>query len=68
MGATAGVALTAREWAKQLDVKYAPTIVLFGRDGQEVIRSEAWFKTFHTQSIFDYVYSGCVHHQSAWRR
>jgi thioredoxin-related protein len=64
----AGVALTAREWAKQLDVKYAPTIVLFGRDGQEVIRSEAWFKTFHTQSIFDYVYSGAYRSEPEFQR
>lgn len=50
-----GERLAAREWAKRLDIKYAPTIVLFDRDGTEVIRSEGYFKTFHTQSMFDYV-------------
>lgn len=63
-----GVPLTAREWAKQLEVKYAPTIVLFGRDGREVIRSEAWFKTFHTQSIFDYVDSGAYQSEPEFQR
>jgi thioredoxin-related protein len=53
-----GEVLTVRKWATKLDVKYAPTIVLFDRAGREVIRSEAYFKTFHTQSILDYVYSG----------
>ncbi len=46
---------TARNWAEQLDISYAPTIVLFDRNGEEVIRSEAWFKRFHTESLFDYV-------------
>lgn len=50
-----GVATTARDWADRLGVSFAPTIVLFNRNGQEVIRSEAWFKRFHTESLFDYV-------------
>ena len=49
---------TAREWAKALDVKYAPTIVLFDEQGQEIIRSEAFFKIFHTQGIFAYLAEG----------
>lgn len=53
-----GKATTAREWAKALDIKYAPSIVLFNEKGQEVIRSEAFFKVFHTQGIFTYVSSG----------
>jgi len=48
---------TGREWSKALDVSYAPTMVLYAADGTEVIRSEAYFKTFHTQSILDYVAS-----------
>lgn len=53
-----GKRLTAREWAKALDVKYAPTIVLFDTRGREIIRSEAFFKTFHTQGIFAYAAEG----------
>ncbi len=48
---------TARSWAEQLQIRYAPTIVLFSAEGDEVIRSEAVFKRFHTQSLFDYVAS-----------
>jgi len=54
---TTGATTTAREWASELDVSYAPTILLFNSVGEEVIRSEAWFKIFHTQSLFDYVHS-----------
>ena len=63
-----GSSSTARQWAKQLDVKYAPTIVLFNADGKEIIRSEAFFKTFHTQGIFAYVASGGYQQQPSFQR
>lgn len=50
-----GKSTTARTWAKTLDVKYAPTIVVFDAQGKEIIRSEAFFKVFHTQGILAYV-------------
>lgn len=49
---------TARQWAKALDVKYAPTIVMFDEQGREIIRSEAFFKIFHTQGILAYLAEG----------
>ena len=52
-----GKKTTIRDWAAELGVSYAPTIVFFDRHGKEVIRSEAWFKIFHTQSMLDYVSS-----------
>jgi thioredoxin-related protein len=63
-----GKSITAREWAKQLDIKYAPTIMLFNDEGREVIRSEAFLKVFHTQSIFDYVLSGAYKQQPNFQR
>ena len=53
-----GVKTDARQLAKQLDVKYAPTIVIFNEQGKEIIRSEAFFKVFHTRGLFSYVSSG----------
>ena len=53
-----GKKLTARDWAGELGIQYAPTIVLFDSEGKEIIRSEAFFKSFHTQSLFDYILSG----------
>lgn len=46
---------TAREWARELELGYAPAIVFFDRHGKEVMRIDAFLKTFHVQSIFDYV-------------
>jgi thioredoxin-related protein len=62
------VRTTARDWAKQLDVRYAPSIVLFDNTGTEVIRSEAFFKAFHTQSLFDYVLSGGYRREPSFQR
>ena len=63
-----GKVSSARDWAKQLDIKYAPTIVLFSGEGKEIIRTEAFFKQFHTQSFFDYVQSGAYKLQPNFQR
>lgn len=52
-----GEKMTARQWAKQLNIEFAPSIVVFNTQGQEIIRSEASFKVFHTQGILNYVLS-----------
>ena len=63
-----GKKTTAKEWAKTLDVHYAPTIVVLDQDGQEVIRSEANFKTFHTEGILAYVLVGGNRQQPSFQR
>ena len=63
-----GEKTTAREWAKKLDIKFAPSIVIFNEKGEEVIRSEAFFKVFHTQSIFAYVLEGAYKKQPSFQR
>ena len=60
--------MSARDWAKRLGVNFAPTIVFFNKGGKEVIRSEAYFKIFHTQSMFDYVLSGNYQNQPSFQR
>ena len=59
---------SARAWAKALDVKYAPTLVLFDTQGKEVIRSEAFFKVFHTQGIVAYVTEGAYKTEPNFQR
>ena len=63
-----GVDTTSRQWADSLDVNFAPTIVLFNRNGEEVIRSEAWFRRFHTESLFDYVHSKAYQDEPNFQR
>ncbi len=52
-----GRAITARQWADELNIVYLPNVVLFDA-GREVIRIEALMKGFHVQSVLDYVASG----------
>ena len=56
------------DWAKQLDIKYAPSLVFFDAEGAEVFRSDAYLKAFHTQSVMDYVISGAYKTQPNFQR
>lgn len=53
-----GKKTTAKQWARELKVKYAPSLLFFDANGKEVIRIEAYFKSFHLQSVMEYVSSG----------
>ncbi len=64
----AGVRTTSGQWAKDLKVQYAPTVVLFDTDGREVFRAEAYLKAFHIQSVLDYVASGAYREQPSFQR
>jgi thioredoxin-related protein len=59
---------TARSWGRQLDVKYAPTVILFDSEGNEIVRNEAVLKLFHMQTLFDYVQSGAYRRQPNFQR
>ena len=63
-----GKSTTARQWALDLNVQFAPTIVFFHRQGKEVMRTEAMFKTFHTQSVFEYVLTESYKEQPNFQR
>jgi thioredoxin-related protein len=64
----AGKATTAAAWAQELNVQYAPTLVLFDADGAETFRAEAYLKAFHVQSVLDYVASGAYKTQPSFQR
>jgi len=63
-----GKKMTAKEWAKELNIQFAPSIVVFNPEGEEVIRSEAFFKVFHTQGIFNYVLSESYKEEPSFQR
>ena len=43
------------DWARDLNVQYAPSLVFFDADGREVFRTESWLRSFHMQSALNYV-------------
>ncbi len=57
-----------KDWAKQLDIQYAPSLVYFNPQGKEVFRSDAYLKSFHIQSVMDYVSSGAYKTQANFQR
>jgi thioredoxin-related protein len=63
-----GTRMNAREWAGALDVRYAPTIVVFSPSGEEIIRAEAFLKRFHTQTLLDYAASGAYREEADFQR
>jgi thioredoxin-related protein len=63
-----GEKIKARDWAKKLDIKYAPSLVFFDAAGKEVFRAEAYLKSFHVQSVLDYVASGAYLKETEFQR
>jgi thioredoxin-related protein len=63
-----GTSTTASEWAKSLNVHYAPSLVFFDAGHNEVFRTEAYLKAFHTQSSMDYVASKAYLEQPNFQR
>lgn len=63
-----GESTTAADWARELNVQYAPTLVLFDAEGSEAFRAEAYLKAFHIQSVLDYVASGAYKTQTSFQR
>jgi len=51
-----GETKTVTQWAEQLKIAYQPSVVFFDRQGKEVMRIAGFLKTFHFQSVYDYVF------------
>ncbi|MGD9255706.1 MAG: thioredoxin fold domain-containing protein [Chromatiales bacterium] len=49
---------TVRAWADALDIRYAPSMLIFDSEGSEVFRTEAYLKAFHVHGALDYVLDG----------
>lgn len=63
-----GKTMSQKDWAKKLNVQYAPSMVFFDDNGKEVFRSEAYLRPFHLQSAMDYVASGAYRTQPEFQR
>lgn len=63
-----GRTINAATWARELDVTYTPTIVLFDASGVEVFRVSAYLRPFHLASSFDYVASGAYRSEPSFQR
>jgi len=63
-----GTEVSSRELAKQFEINYAPTLLIFSADHKEVIRSESWLRRFHTQTMLDYTLTEAWKEQPSFQR
>ena len=49
-----GRSMAARDFAKSLNIAYAPTLVLFDENGQEIIRADSQLRNFHTEALLEF--------------
>jgi len=59
---------TIKDWAKELNIQYAPSLVFFDLQGNEVFRSDGYLRAFHVQSVMEYVSSGAYKTQTNFQR
>jgi thioredoxin-related protein len=68
LGTPEGREMPAREWARELGIQYAPSLVFFDHQGKEVFRTEAYLRSFHIHGAIDYVVSGAYRRQPSFQR
>ncbi len=50
-----GKQIELKQWIRELGIVYTPSVVFFDTSGLEVMRIGAFMKTFHFQSVYEYV-------------
>lgn len=63
-----GRKMSMRDWARELGIQYAPSLVFFNAQGKEVFRTEAFLHAFHVHGAIDYVVSGAHRWQPSFQR
>lgn len=63
-----GREMPARDWARELGIQYAPSLVFFDRQGAEAFRTEAYLRAFHIHGAIDYVVSDAYRRQPSFQR
>jgi len=63
-----GKTISAKSWAKELNVSYSPSFIFFDSAGKDVFHIDAYLKSFHIQSVMDYIASGAYQNQPNFQR
>jgi len=63
-----GEITTAKQWATDLGVEYLPAMIFFNDNGDQVMRIDTQLRTFHVQSVFDYVLSEAYKTETNFQR
>lgn len=63
-----GKIISAKLFAKKLNINHSPSFVFFDENGKDIFRIDAYMKSFHTQSVMDYIASGSYKVQPNFQR
>ncbi|HEY9051929.1 MAG TPA: thioredoxin fold domain-containing protein [Gammaproteobacteria bacterium] len=63
-----GKTVKVRDFAKQMNIQYAPSLVFTDQKGQEVFRTDGYLKSFHIQSVMEYVATDAYREQPNFQR
>ena len=63
-----GKEVSSKKFANSLNINNSPSFVFFNNKGKDVFRIDAYLKSFHTQSILDYIASGAYLKQPNFQR
>ncbi|MGD2117799.1 MAG: thioredoxin fold domain-containing protein [Chromatiales bacterium] len=63
-----GEKTTARKWAEELDIFYAPSMVFFDENGKEIIRLDSVVRFFRLRNVLNYVISGSYNIQPSFQK
>lgn len=61
---------TAKDWAEELGIFYAPSMVFFDPNGREIIRLDSVVRFFRLRNVLNFILSGAYKNESnfqAWR-
>jgi thioredoxin-related protein len=63
-----GNVVTEKSLAKKLNVSHSPSFIFLNEKGEDIFRIDAYLKSFHTQSVLDYISSGAYKTQPNFQR
>lgn len=63
-----GQSTTAEKFAASLNIVNSPSLVFFDKKGKDVFRIDAYLKSFHLQSVLDYISSSAYKTQPNFQR
>jgi len=62
-----GERLTARQWAQNLGIYYAPTLIFFDETGKEILRVDSVIRFYRLNGVLEYITSKAYHEYSTFQ-
>ncbi len=63
-----GKTVTAKALAKKLKIIHSPSFIFFDKTGKDIFRIDAYLRSFHIQSVLDYIASAAYKKQPNFQR